>query len=99
LIFSPLRSEKISLKEIKNKSPSQFWKILQKLKSAVSSLYQKESRIFSKFLSELFEKKPSGNKPFRTLLTETLTLESESGYPVRFLNFRAIAKLNEGGRI
>ena len=35
------------------------------------------------FLSELFEKKPSGNKPFKTLLTETLTLESVSWNSLR----------------
>ena len=44
----------------------------------VRSIYQKFSWIFSYFLSELFEKKPSGNKPFKTLLTATLTLEIES---------------------
>jgi len=47
-------------------------------KSAVRSLLQKEFWIFSYSLSELFEKKHSGNKPVKTLLTETLTLEIES---------------------
>jgi len=51
-------------------------------KQVERSPYQKES-----WISELFEKKPSGNKPLKTLFTDTLTLKSESrkflrsGYP------------------